>query len=203
MNSWKVILTIVLATVLIFGAGVITGGLLVDQVKQPRPKAVKKPTTTALVSSPANIANITNSSNQPSSKPSRPPEVLSKQFLQQLDDALLLKPDQHDAVQKIINEGQNLMRKVVQDSRLEIREVLTSQQRALFDELVKRPFHRPLFDTNVTFQARLNLLLERQRTNQTSEPLSPETQVLLLEKERAQWTNSMSPLPPVPQTNAP
>jgi len=36
----------------------------------------------------------------------------------------------------------------VQDARLEIREVLTPDQRKQFDELVKRPFHKPIFDTN-------------------------------------------------------
>jgi len=139
VSNWKVIPTIVLATVLIFGAGVLTGGLLVNQVKQPRPKAVKRQTTTAMA---------TNLPSQPSGKTIRPPELLSKQFLQQLDEALQLKPDQHEAVQKIIVEGQNLMRKVVQDARLEIREVLTPEQRIQFDELVKRPFHRPIFITN-------------------------------------------------------
>jgi hypothetical protein len=33
---------------------------------------------------------------------------------------------------------------------LEIREVLTAEQRQQFDELMKRPFHRPLFTTNAT-----------------------------------------------------
>ena len=37
MNNWKVIPTIVFATVLIFGAGVFTGGILVNYVKQPHP----------------------------------------------------------------------------------------------------------------------------------------------------------------------
>ena len=40
------------------------------------------------------------------------------------------------------------MRKVVQDARLEIREVLTPEQRKEFDELVKRPFRKPIFGTN-------------------------------------------------------
>ena len=81
------------------------------------------------------------------SKP-RLPEVLSKQFLQRLDEDLQLTPEQHEAIQKIINDGQNQMRKVVQDARLEIREVLTAEQRKEFDELVKRPFRKPLFGTN-------------------------------------------------------
>jgi hypothetical protein len=77
-----------------------------------------------------------------------PPQVLSKDFLQRLDGELRLTKDQHEAVQKIIGDGQNEMRKVIQDSRLEIREVLTAEQRDQFDELMKRPFHKPIFSTN-------------------------------------------------------
>jgi len=66
---------------------------------------------------------------------------LSKEFLQRLDGDLRLTKDQHEAVQKIIDDGQNSVRKAVQDARLEIREVLTPEQRKAFDEMVKRPFH--------------------------------------------------------------
>jgi len=140
VNNWRLIPTIVLATVLIFGAGVFSGGMLVDYVKQPRPRMVAK--RPAPPSPPAENA-ATNAA-----KAIRPPEILSKDFLQRLDGELHLTKDQHDAVQKIINEGQNAMRKVVQDARLEIREVLTAEQRNDFDELVKRPFRRPIFPTN-------------------------------------------------------
>ena len=145
MNNWKVIPTIVLATVLIFGAGVFTGGMLVDYVKQSRPRlAVKRPQP-AVQPIPA---SATNAAGATIVRPLKPPEILSKDFLQRLDGELRLSKDQHEAVQKIINEGQNLMRKVVQDARLEIREVLTPEQRQAFDELVKRPFHKPIFGTN-------------------------------------------------------
>jgi hypothetical protein len=73
---------------------------------------------------------------------------LSKDFLQRLDGDLHLSKDEHEAIQKIIADGQNQIRKVVQDARLEIREVLTVDQRQQFDELMKRPFHKPLFNTN-------------------------------------------------------
>jgi hypothetical protein len=63
---------------------------------------------------------------------------------------------------------------------------------------VKRPFHKPIFDTNTTFQARLNQLLEKQRTNQSAEPLSPEAQIILIEAQRAKWTNPAIPMPPIP-----
>jgi len=141
VNDWKVIPTIVLATVLIFGAGVVTGGILVDYVKQGRPRmAAKHPTAPA----PVNPAPTNNSA----FAPIRPPQILSKDFLQRLEGELHLTKDQHEAVQKIINDNQNQMRKVVQDARLEIREALTPGQRQQFDELMKRPFHKPLFGTN-------------------------------------------------------
>ncbi|MDR3456630.1 MAG: hypothetical protein P4N60_04235 [Verrucomicrobiae bacterium] len=144
MNNWKVIPTIVLATVLIFGAGVITGGLLVNQVQKTHPKAARKPAPAAEARPPA--TNTVASTNELAKL--RPPEILSKRFLQQLDAELALKAAQRDAISKIIDDGQNQMRKTMQDARLEIREVLTPEQRLQFDELVKRPFHKPLFSTN-------------------------------------------------------
>ena len=139
MNNWKVIF----ATAVIFGAGVITGGLLVNYVKFSNAKPIRKPAAEV-------HAQATNQVVHPpeAAKQQRPPEILSKPFLQRLDEDLHLAPDQHDAVQKIINEGQNQVHKVIQDSRLEIREVLTPEQRRSFDDLVKRPFHKPAFNTN-------------------------------------------------------
>lgn len=144
MNNWKVIPTIVIATVLIFGAGVFTGGMLVNYVKQSRPKAVKKiavatPQTNAVVALPTNAPNI---------KQPKPPEILSKDFLQRLDKDLRLTAAQREAVQKIINEGQDQMRKALQMARLEIREVLTPEQLKQFDEMMKRSFKKPIFSTN-------------------------------------------------------
>jgi uncharacterized membrane protein len=144
VNNWKVIPTIVFATVLIFGAGVFTGGMLVDFVKQSRPRqALRHPPAAA-----TNSAVAANPAGGSAVKPARPPEILSKDFLQRLDGELHLAKDQHEAIQKIIGDGQNEMRKVVQDARLEIRDVLTPEQRSQFDEMVKRPFHKPIFPTN-------------------------------------------------------
>ena len=140
MNNWKVIF----ATIIIFGAGVVTGGLLVNYVGHSYQKNFRRPAAASEVRRPA--------TNQPPRQAEAPktrlPEILSKPFLQRLDEELHLTPDEHEAVQKIINDGQNLMRKVVLDARLEIREVLTPEKRKQFDELVKRPFHKPIFDTN-------------------------------------------------------
>ncbi len=138
MNNWKVIF----ATVVIFGAGVITGGLLVNYVHNSRPKAVHKPM--AEMHAPA--------TNQVARPPDAPkphaPEILSRQLLQKLQDELQLAPEQNAAIQKIISEGQNRIRKVIQDSRLEIRAVLTPDQQQQFDDLMKRQFRKAIFNTN-------------------------------------------------------
>ncbi|HEX9048145.1 MAG TPA: hypothetical protein VF988_14055 [Verrucomicrobiae bacterium] len=143
MNNWKIIPTIVFATVLIFGAGVFTGGILVTCVKPQSKPPVKHVQVT-----PTNSVVATSATNGAPFKPIKPPEILNKEFLQRLDADLHLSKAQHDSVQKIIEEGQNLIRKTLQDARLEIREVLTPEQRTDFDELVKRPFHKPIFSTN-------------------------------------------------------
>jgi len=150
VSNWKVIF----ATVVIFGTGVITGGLLVNYVHYGHHAHANNKAARKIAPAPVLATNqITNpTTNQTAHGPDNaklhPPEILSKQFLQRLDGDLHLTQEQHNAVQKIISDGQNLMRKVVQDARLEIREALTSEQCQLFDELMKRPFHKPLFSTN-------------------------------------------------------
>jgi len=139
VNSWKVIL----ATIVIYGAGVVTGGLLVNHVHH---SYARNPKRTEAATPSTNSISPTNG--QAASRPPRQPEILSKQFLQRLDAELHLTPDQHDAIQKIITDGQNLMHKTMLDARLEIREQLASEQRSQFDELVKRPQRRSPNSTN-------------------------------------------------------
>lgn len=151
MNNWKIIPTIVFATVLIFGAGVMTGGVLVNYVKKNEhrstpPHHPAPAQTNSLSLSNAPIAPMTTAA--ATNRTVRPPEILSTDFLRDLDGKLQLTKDQHEAAQKIITDGQNLIRKVVQDARLEIRDILTPAQQEQFDELVKRPFRKPLFGTN-------------------------------------------------------
>jgi hypothetical protein len=215
VNDWKFIPTIMLATVLIFGAGVFTGGMLVDCVKPPHGKSLKRTVavpagTNTLVAATTNAAG----SNAPAGKPAKVPEFLSKEFLQRLDADLQLTREQHEAVKKIIEEGQNSVRKAVQDARLEIREALTPVQRQAFDDLVKRPLHHPLFETNTTFQMRLEKLIEKSRTNanlpvpvaprgpryaprSADSNLTPEQQVSAIEAERAKAVNSANPPAPM------
>jgi hypothetical protein len=141
VNSWKIIL----ATVVIFGAGVMTGGLLVSKVDHFHPR---NPRRAEMPSASGNSTSQTNAQGQQTSKPPRLPEMLSRQFLQRLDEKLHLAPDQHEAIQKIITDSQNLMHKTMQDARLEIREQLTPEQRSEFDEMVKRPPRRGPNSTN-------------------------------------------------------
>jgi len=143
VNSWKVIL----ATIVIYGAGVMTGSLLVNHVEYSHPKNSHRPETPA-ASGSSNSISQTNGQGQQAPKPARLPEMLSKQFLQRLNAELRLAPEQHEAIQKIITDSQNLMHKTMQDARLEIREQLTPEQRSKFDEMVKRPPRRPANSTN-------------------------------------------------------
>ncbi len=141
MNFWKVIL----ATIVIYGAGVMSGGLLVNHVDHSRFRPPHRPDSPAASGSSNSQTNV---QGQAASRSARLPEMLSRQFLQQLDEELHLAPDQHEAIQKIITDSQNLMRKTMTDARLEIREQLTPAQRNQFDELVKRPPRRPPGSTN-------------------------------------------------------
>ena len=141
MNYWKVIL----ATVVIFGAGVLTGGLLVNYVDHPHPKKFHRPppATTNLVAQTGGVS-------QP--KPPHIPEILSRQFVEQLNDQLQLTPEQRKAIENIIVESQGQMRKAVQavrqGTREKIRDQLNPAQQKQFDELMKRSQKRQQNPTN-------------------------------------------------------
>jgi uncharacterized membrane protein len=137
VNNWKVIF----ATAVIFGAGVLTGGLLVNYVQHAAiVQSRKKPAPVRV-----NAGNGLAENNRP-----HLPANLSKQFLVKLDEALKLRPKQRETIRKILGDGQSQVCKVIQDSRLEIRKVLTPGQRREFDELIKRQVHRTIVITNTT-----------------------------------------------------
>jgi uncharacterized membrane-anchored protein YhcB (DUF1043 family) len=152
VNTWKVIL----ATLVIFGAGVITGGLLVtytDNVQRHQrrqmlaefQRVAQKPNTNSAareirVPLPANI-------------------LLRKDFLERLDKELKLTVEQRERIEKIIGEGQERIKAVTQKfepqvreelalTREKIRAELKSDQQDLFTELLKRrpvpPRDRPI-----------------------------------------------------------
>ena len=153
MNSWKIIL----AAVVIFGAGVLTGGLLVDHVKGKPAGDVESPVP-GVIPRPATDNH----------GPGRPPEVplprlaekLSKEFVRRLNDSLHLTPEQRDAIAKIVADGQERnhviwtnvapqMRKVIQDVNQQIRAELTPEQVKQFEELMKqRPLRHSLGTNN-------------------------------------------------------
>ena len=131
MNYWKVIL----ATVVIFGTGVLTGGLLVNFVDHSHSRTVRHLPPVA-----TNSAAMTGNAAPPKSP--RTPEILSKQFVAQLNDELRFTPEQRRAIEGIIAESQGQMRKAVQvvrqGAREKIRDQLDSGQQRQFDELMKR-----------------------------------------------------------------
>lgn len=138
MNNWKVIF----ATAVIFGAGVITGGLLVNYVQHGTHVPIhRKAGGQARANANANARAAENNR-------AHLPTSLSRQFMQKLDEALKLKPKQRENIRKIIADGQGQICRVIQDSRLEIRKELSPVQRKKFDQLIKRQLHRTITETN-------------------------------------------------------
>jgi hypothetical protein len=131
VNTWKVIL----ATMVIFGTGVVTGGLLVRHVERGRDR--RPPHT-------ANAARPT----QPSS-----PGVMRFEFLRRMQGELDLAPAQREPIDKILKEGQDRMKKIMetveprrrealQRTVEEFRGVLTPEQQKRFDDLLKQQQQR-------------------------------------------------------------
>lgn len=152
MNYWKVIL----ATVVIFGAGVITGGLLVNFVDHSHPKNPHHAQAIAGTHPATNNAAPQRWAEIP---PPRLAERLGKQFVQQLNDALQLSPEQREKIGKLIADGQERnhelwtnvapkMRAVMQEVNQQIRAELSPEQLKAFEELLKHPARRPQNLTN-------------------------------------------------------
>ena len=133
MKSWNVIL----ATIVIFGAGVITGGLLVNHVEHPQPIHRPNPNPPGLPT--------------PGETVQMPPRavVLNEQLVQQLADKLDLTPEQSQKIKKIVEQGQQRNRDlwklvapqmalVMRDTRQQIRLVLTPEQRKEFEALMRQ-----------------------------------------------------------------
>jgi len=138
VNSWNVIL----ATIVIFAAGVITGGLLVDHVKHPA-HAYYRPPMTKPPGQPAEPGDMPG--------PMRA-QMLNKQFVGQLDDELQLSKEQREQIGKIIAQGQQSTRDlwklvgpqfslISRNTRMQIRNVLTPEQRKQFEILMKQQRH--------------------------------------------------------------
>ena len=124
MNSWKVIL----ATMVIFGTGVVTGGLLVHYSEGMQ---ARRP---GHVSTSVGAARLPNAG------------VLRFEFLRRAGRELELTPDQRERLDKIIKESQErarrltapFLREEVQRTKAQFRELLTPEQRTKFDDLLKQ-----------------------------------------------------------------
>jgi hypothetical protein len=161
VNSWKIIL----ATVIIFGAGVVVGGLLVQHIitlDHPRPARRSGMAASATNHPPTERADL--------SKP-RQPDQLSQQFVQKLDDELQLTALQRDAIHKLIAGGQEQIwtnyvaqtRQVMQEVRQHIREQLNPDQLKVYEKLLKQqtrpPGRRPAGTNNAPATGTNALLL--------------------------------------------
>ena len=158
MNSWKVIC----ATLVIFITGVVTGGLLVSYADRAS-RANRLPRQRAEARLPGNSQNLPPMTNArdpqsprfPNPLQNRLPRGVNLEFLQKLDAEVHLTPGQHERIEQIITDGQlrnkEIMEPVTPELRRElmetqkrIREILTPDQHARFEELMKqsRPANR-------------------------------------------------------------
>jgi hypothetical protein len=131
VNAWKVIF----ATIVIFGAGVFSGGLLVNYVDHSHQGNHRPPSAPSPPREPVDLAPR--------------PEVLKTNFVQRLDEVLNLTHDQQAQIEVIVADGQlrnrdlwqqiaPQVRAVAQDTRLRIRAVLTDDQKGQFEQLLRR-----------------------------------------------------------------
>ena len=130
MNTWKVIL----ATMVIFGAGVITGGLLV------------RLTALNQRSKPAHGTAAVSRSIPPQ------PGVTRVELLRRAERELDLTPEQRAKADKLIAASQERTKKIVEPIAPKIREelkqtreqfrgLLTAEQQTHFDDMVKKAAH--------------------------------------------------------------
>jgi hypothetical protein len=146
MNSWKIIL----AAVVIFCAGVITGSLLVNQ------GLGKPPGDTALATAELNHPRPPGDGRGPGGKPEAAPprqaERKSKEFVSLLDRKLHLTLAQSNNIARIVAEGQERSRvlwsKVRQEVNQQIRAELTPEQLKQFEVLMKQLSPRRPSSTN-------------------------------------------------------
>ena len=141
VNTWKV----VLATTVIFGAGVIVGGVLISQPDRAKERHRRQPGAGLPSWHPQRKDFVQSAVRelQPSLDGRRMDFVLS------VHRELKLTPEQHERVEKIVREGQEQtkalwegiapnLRKEIQDVKDKIRAELTPEQEARFEELLKQ-----------------------------------------------------------------
>lgn len=143
MKIWQVII----ATLVIFGAGVVAGGVLVSYSDRAQHRSVRfhKPEQHRTGGS------ISNSRDEkfPQAFNLPPHGGLRTNFVEKLQHDLKLTPEQHLHIEKIVAESQERtrelwkqagqpFRKEVQETKEKIRAELTPEQREKFEELTQR-----------------------------------------------------------------
>ena len=144
MNAWK----IVCATLVIFLAGILTGATLVRFAQRGgKPPHNFQPF-------PAGNRAQPKPANPNGDNPAHPASgLLNREFLQLLERKLRLTPEQREQIGRIMSDGQDRvrelrtqiepgMRQELQQTREQIRAVLTREQREQFEQLMKRPARR-------------------------------------------------------------
>jgi hypothetical protein len=131
VNTWKVIIAILV----IFGSGLVTGGLLVSQVQRLPGSGDPSVATSNGPSGPA------------------PWQAHRMEFLRRIERHLEITPEQRGRIEAILRESHERTKPIwdgigpqLQEElmrvRQEIREELTPEQRQQFDEMMERPPHR-------------------------------------------------------------
>jgi len=145
VKIWQVIL----ATLVIFGTGVVTGGLLVDYSSRGQhriwrtDKRIDAPRLPG-ANQPREIKGFPQGLQIP------PHAGLRTNLVERLDRELKLTPEQHRRIEKIIIDSQERtkelwkevgqpFREEVQQTRERIRAALTPEQRQKFEEMMQRP----------------------------------------------------------------
>jgi hypothetical protein len=141
-NTWK----IVLATLVIFTAGAVTGGLLVNHARGGRNARSERVAQQRAPTWQPGAGEML----QPGTNEIRP--LLEKQrmdFVLRVQRELRLDPQQHERIERVVREGQERtkefweknqpeLRRMVQETREKIRAELSPEQRKRFEELSKQ-----------------------------------------------------------------
>ena len=147
VSNWRV----VLATTVIFGAGVLVGGVLISHPDRVKERHRRQPGTGLPSWHPQrkDFGQSASRELQPTLDGRRVDFVLS------VHQELKLTPEQRERIEKIVREGQEQtkalwegispkLRKEMQDVKDRIRVELTPEQKARFEELLKqRPPRKP------------------------------------------------------------
>ena len=132
MNTWKVIL----ATMLIFGAGVVTGGLLVRNSERMHSHQPKNATV----------------SHPPPLVPSISANGVRIEFLRRMEKDLNLSAEQRERIDGILRESQERTRKIMEPVSPEVRDELQKAKESF--RAVLNPSQQERFDTMLKQQQR-------------------------------------------------